>query len=273
MEKHSSYTSRIDYMVKKVAEHEEWANSGEGEPIDFSNANFGGVPLEWSNLSRTSLKNCHIFSEDISGVDFTESDLSGSVMQDSICTETDFTRANVSDVFLNDSIYILAVLNEANFSNSMLDDSTWKVVTGKGVNFSETCLRVSEFRSCDFRDGNFKGANLYASVFINVDLEGSDMSGGFKQHSSFIQCNLRNTNFSGADLSYCNFFGSDLEGADFTGATLTGVIGNGREIKTVQTEEGMVTSIATGSFKADHPNKQQIEVYEVGGEYDYDDDF
>ena len=275
MENHSSYAERVEYVVKKVAEHEEWANENKGQPVDFSNVIFSGVPLEGANLSSTSLKNCHTFSTKLSEIDFKDSDLSGSVMHDSICIETDFTRANVSDVFLNDSLFILAVLKDANFSKSMLDDSTWKVVAGERVNFNESCLRVSEFRSCDFRGGNFKEANLYASVFINVDFEGADMSVGFKQHASFIQCNLRNTNFSGSDLSYSSFYGSDLEGADFTGATLTGVVGNGREIKTVQTGEGMVTSIGTISFKAEHPNKQPIVTWEdiaiaEGEEYDFD---
>ena len=39
-------------------------------------------------------------------------------------------------------------------------------------------------------------------------------------------------------------------------------MGNGREIKTVQTEEGMVTYMGTASFKAEHPNKQPIQTWE-----------
>jgi len=266
-----TYKERMVALNKKVEAHEEWADKDVGHPYTFDNTSFGNLLLTHSVLERTSLKECSWSAMDLSGSSFVESDLSGSAMWDVDLTEADFTGANASNVYFNESRFVLSILKGGNFSDCQMSETFWHVADCKGANFKNSCFHESNFRKCDFRDADFTDANLYSSVFINVDFEDALLGGGFKQHTTFINCNLRNATFRDADLSYSIFYGCDLENVDLTGATLTGVIGNGREIRTVQNKKGMVTHTDTASFKADHPNKKDMSVHEdLGGNYDDD---
>ena len=251
-----TYKERMVALNKKVEAHEEWADKDVGHPYTFDNTCFGNLLLTHSVLERTSLKECRWSDMDLSGSSFIES--------------ADFTGANASNAFFNESRFVLSILKGANFSDCQMAETFWHVADCRGANFKNSCFHESNFRKCDFRDTDFTDANLYSSVFINVDFEDALLGGGFKQHTTFINCNLRNTTFKDADLSYSSFYGCDLENVDLTGATLTGVIGNGREIRTVQNKKGMVTHTDNASFKADHPNKKDMSVHEdLGDEYEY----
>ena len=265
-----TYKERMVALNEKIEAHEEWADKDVGHPYTFDNTCFGNLLLTHSVLERTSLKECRWSDMDLSGSSFIESDLSGSTMWDVDLTEADFTGANASNAFFNESRFVLSILKGANFSDCQMAETFWHVADCRGANFKNSCFHESNFRKCDFRDTDFTDANLYSSVFINVDFEDALLGGGFKQHTTFINCNLRNTTFKDADLSYSSFYGCDLENVDLTGATLTGVIGNGREIRTVQNKKGMVTHTDNASFKADHPNKTDMSVHEdLGDGYEY----
>ena len=59
------------------------------------------------------------------------------------------------------------------------------------------------------------------------------------------EANLREANLCGANLSCADLRGADLSGADLSGADLRRCVGNGREIKTIQTDAWPVVYTAT----------------------------
>ena len=71
------------------------------------------------------------------------------------------------------------------------------------------------------------------------DLSGSDLSDSDLSESNLSYSDLRDSNLSDSNLSDSNFRGSDLRGSKLRGSNLRGsdlreVVGNGREVKSLQ---------------------------------------
>ena len=79
-----------------------------------------------------------------------------------------------------------------------------------------TSLSYSDFRDSDFRDSNLRGSDLRGSDLSYSDLRGSDLRG--------------------SNLSYSNLSYSDLRGSD-----LRNIIGNGKEVKSLQIGTYMIS--------------------------------
>ena len=77
---------------------------------------------------------------------------------------------------------------------------------------------------------NLRGANLSYADLRDADLIGINLS----------YANLSGANLSGANLSYANLF-ANLSYANLIGANIRYVIGNGMEIKTIQTDTWAIT--------------------------------
>ena len=116
------------------------------------------------------------------------------------------------------------------------DDST-----GKRANLSEANLRYANLSRA-----NLRGANLIDAYLIDANLSGANLRGANLSKANLIEANLRGVdlryaNLSGVDLIEANLRGANLIDAclidaNLRGANLRGAIGNGREIKTFQTE-------------------------------------
>lgn len=95
--------------------------------------------------------------------------------------------------------------------------------SGKNVskhNFSDALLMSAKFKSAIFKNCDFTQANL---TYINAD------------GASFLGCNLRHADFSRSSLS----------GVNFEGSNLNGVIGNGKELISINTDRWPVAYTAT----------------------------
>ena len=88
------------------------------------------------------------------------------------------------------------------------------------VNTIKTTVSQAIEQNANLRGSDLSGTNLSFLDLSGSDLRGSDLSG---------------TNLRFSDLSGTNLSGSDLRGSDLSGSDLSGVIGNCREIKTIQT--------------------------------------
>jgi len=65
-----------------------------------------------------------------------------------------------------------------------------------------------------------------------LNLEGANLKG-----ANLIGANLIGANLIGADLIGADLRGADLKGANLSGANLNNCIGNGKEIKSIQTSK------------------------------------
>ncbi len=92
-----------------------------------------------------------------------------------------------------------------------------------------------------------------------LDLSGADLSGADLSYANLRDANLRDANLRDATLRYAGLSGADLRdadlidadlqyaflhGVDLRGTDLQDAIGNGREVKTVQTNLWIVTYTA-----------------------------
>lgn len=85
---------------------------------------------------------------------------------------------------------------------------------------------------------DLRGMKIKRGVsFKNTFLKGADLRGMNLEEASFRWADLRNADFRNADLRNADFRWADLKGAELWGANLFGVIGDGREIKTIRTEK------------------------------------
>ena len=70
-----------------------------------------------------------------------------------------------------------------------------------------------------------------------LNLEGADLRGANLMCADLISADLGRVNLEGTDLRYADLRFADLKGANLSGANLNNCIGNGKEIKSIQTSK------------------------------------
>lgn len=83
----------------------------------------------------------------------------------------------------------------------------------------------------DLRGVNLRGVNLRGVNLSDANLRGANLS----------YANITGVNLSYADLTGVNFSYANLSGVNLSGANLIGAIGNGKEVRTLQTPIYIVT--------------------------------
>mgnify|MGYP001105522349 CR=1 FL=1 len=104
---------------------------------------------------------------------------------------------------------------------------------------------LKSLEGTDLIGADLRGADLRFAKLSGVDLRGADLRG-----ADLSFANLKNANLRGADLRYtdlreANLRYAKLEGADLRYADLRFVIGNCKEVKSIQTYKHTVNFTAT----------------------------
>jgi len=94
-----------------------------------------------------------------------------------------------------------------------------------GAKLRDANLYGAKLRDANLYGADLRGANLYGANLYRADLRGANLYGA----------NLYGADLRGANLCRANLYGAGLHGACLYGAKLHYVIGNGQEIKTIQT--------------------------------------
>jgi len=89
-------------------------------------------------------------------------------------------------------------------------------------------------------DADLSGANLRGANLRYANLSGANLFG-----ADLIGADLRNANLIDADLRGADLRDADLSGANLRGANLRGVVGNMREIRSLQCEKWPVAYTST----------------------------
>ncbi len=97
-------------------------------------------------------------------------------------------------------------------------------------------LRFTDLRYADLHSANLNYANLRDADLRYVDLYSANLSYVELYSADLRFTDLRDANLSCADLRYANLGFASLRDADLRDAKLHHVIGNRKEIKTIQTD-------------------------------------
>lgn len=108
-------------------------------------------------------------------------------------------------------------------------------VGGVRANLSGEYLIGANLREANLREADLIGANLKWANLIGANLKLADLIGANLKWADLKWANLRGANLKGADLIGANLKEANLSGANLSGANLRYSIGNGREIRTIQT--------------------------------------
>ncbi len=133
--------------------------------------------------------------------------------------------------------------------NIILEDhKKWLIghSSGKRANLRGANLRDADLRDADLIGVNLSYADLRDADLIGINLRGANLSYADLRDADLIginlsYANLSGANLSGANLSYANLSGANLSYANLIGANIRYVIGNGMEIKTIQTDTWAIT--------------------------------
>lgn len=136
---------------------------------------FGGFTTK--NLTNIELNNQNFNYRNLKGGDFTQSNLSNSLMKFSSFKNAKFIMTDLSAVFANSADFSGAVLNDvqannanfdnANFTNTIITGSSFIQTAFRGANLNGSAITGSQF------NGPFDNAILLNITFNNVILTGS----------------------------------------------------------------------------------------------------
>ncbi len=100
---------------------------------------------------------------------------------------------------------------------------------GECANLEDENLEDENLIGANLRYANLEGANLEGANLRGANLRGANLRG-----ANLEGANLRGANLRGANLRGANLEGANLRAANLRAANFTGVIGNLREIKSLQ---------------------------------------
>jgi len=108
---------------------------------------------------------------------------------------------------------------------------------GSRANLRGANLRGANLQGADLRGANLRSANLQGVNLRNANLWDANLRGANLQGVNLRDANLRDANLRGANLRSANLQGVNLRDANLWGANLWSLIGNKKNIKSLQLEK------------------------------------
>ena len=109
------------------------------------------------------------------------------------------------------------------------------------ADLSSANLRYADLSSANLSSANLSSADLRYANLSNADLSSADLSDADLSYADLSYADIGDADFSDADIGDADFSDADLSEL----RSLCDTIGNGSEIKTVQTNIWLVTYTAT----------------------------
>ena len=210
---------------------------------DFSHSKIDNTNLENANLTLTmfvdvdltKIKNKSLAGADLSEASFTHSNLSGVNLSGVILDTTNFWKTNLSgvdftvtDVITDGLTFIGANLSNSNFEGVDLSpkEQYFHVFENKAhlKNLHHTLIAKNLF-------GDF--TNI---ILISTEVRGNDLAVTNVFFNNFAHANLENANFKNAKLWDVNFYSANLTNADLSGANLSKAILSGTDLSNANLE-------------------------------------
>jgi uncharacterized protein YjbI with pentapeptide repeats len=204
---------------------------------DLSSASLAHSNLSGVDLSGVILDRTNFWKADLSGVDFTVTD----VITDGLSfIEANLSNSNFEGVDLSpkkqwslvaeNKAYLMRGITqsskaEQNMQNELFGDSNILIISTevRGDDLAVNFIYYNSFAHANLENANFKNATLWNASFYSANLTSADLSGA----------DLKNAILGGADLSNANLEGANLEGANLQGALLDNAILSNANLKCI----------------------------------------
>jgi hypothetical protein len=124
---------------------------------------------------------------------------------------------------------IRANLTDANLIDANLTDTNLAY-----VNLTRANLAGANLTDTNLTDAYLTGANLYRANLTYANLTDTNLNYANLAYANLTRANLTRANLTRANLYRANLTGADLTRANLTRANLMDIIGNNKEIKSLQ---------------------------------------
>ncbi|TYQ25883.1 hypothetical protein PseudUWO311_14405 [Pseudanabaena sp. UWO311] len=195
---------------------------------DFSNINLSGSVLERVDLRQIIFKNANLNGIKIVKVDLRGADLSNASLVDanlsfSNLTEANLTQANLLRANLSQTKLVSALLPKAELMKSNLSEADLNAANLKGANLLLANLRKANLAKANLSESNLSAANLSEASLDEANLSSADLRSAELHLTNLSNANLSSANLTAAKLVLIEFSGTNLNGANFRNAIVENI--------------------------------------------------
>jgi uncharacterized protein YjbI with pentapeptide repeats len=180
------------------------------------------ISYENDDISGTTFKE----GEDLSNLNFINTNINSAVFYRTILNYSDFTKTNnTADGIPPNVTFKESSLINVKFRDSYLENSDFTKADITGADFTNALLRRAIFTGATLTGANFTNAkNLAFANFTGATLTGANFKGAdnIDFNTNFTRANLSNNDFSYKRFRNVNFTGANLTNVNLKGANLTG---------------------------------------------------
>ncbi len=195
---------------------------------DFSNINLSGSVLERVDLRQVIFKNANLNGIKIVKVDLRGADLSNASLVDANLAFSNLTEANLSQTNLlranlSQSKLGSALLSKAELMKANLSEADLNSANLKGANLLLANLRKANLVKANLSESNLSAANLSEAILDEANLSASDLRSAELHLTNLTNANLRSANLTAAKLILIEFAGTNFNGANFRNAIVENI--------------------------------------------------
>jgi uncharacterized protein YjbI with pentapeptide repeats len=195
---------------------------------DFSNINLSGSVLERVDLRQVIFKNANLNGIKIVKVDLRSADLSNASLVDanlafSNLTEANLSQANLLRVNLFQAKLGSALLPKAELMKANLSEADLSSANLKGANLVLANLRKANLVKANLSESNLGAANLSDAILDGADLSSADLRSAELHLTNLSNANLSSANLTAAKLILIEFASTNLNGANFRNAIVENI--------------------------------------------------
>jgi uncharacterized protein YjbI with pentapeptide repeats len=195
---------------------------------DFTNINLSGSVLERIDLRQIIFKNANLNGISIVKVDLRGANLSNASLIDadlsfSNLSEANLSQANLLRVNLFQAKLGSAMLQKAELMKTNLSEAELNAANLNGANLVLANLRKANLVKANLRESNLAAANLSDAILDGADLSSADLRSAELHLTNLSNANLSASNLTAAKLILIEFTGTNFNGANFRNAIVENI--------------------------------------------------
>ncbi|MBD2177045.1 pentapeptide repeat-containing protein [Pseudanabaena sp. FACHB-1998] len=195
---------------------------------DFSNIDLSGSVIEKLDLRQVILRKANLDNAKLNKIDLRGADLSNASLIEADLSLSNLAEANLTQAKLlrsNLSQVKLgsAILQKADLMKSNLSEADLNAANLNGAILVLTNLRKANLTKANLRESNLAAANLSDAILDGADLTASDLRSAELHLTNLSNANLSGSNLTSAKLILIEFAGTNLSGANFRNASIENI--------------------------------------------------
>jgi uncharacterized protein YjbI with pentapeptide repeats len=215
--------------------------------LDFSERDLTGTLLEKAKLAGASFRGAKVDNAVFTRADLTGADFHGASAKGANFGEADLTRAKLTGAIdLTEAIFLRAVLTEADLTGARLDSAQLSEVKCDRTILAGIRGASLVVLKGDLRNVDLRGARIEKAVFHEVDLSGSDLSEATFFRTSLVDTTIEDARLRKVKLERVSLSrvekGSSLARSDLRGADLRRINLRGVNLEGADLREADLTS-------------------------------